>query len=148
MNVSSLLETFNSSLSKLNALCPPSKFEWLPTTCVWKRPYLVKATALLASGPCHKFIIGWHFMIWEKASCWPSLGPFTRYVRHIRTCLHSNEKILKKLMTYKLIMYLSDSLSNNFQLYRVSHSKPEKVILLWWGHRFWFLLIFWVLHVH
>ena len=107
LNVSSLLETFNSSLSKLNALCPPSKFEWLPTTCVWKRPYLVKATALLASGPCHKFIIGWHFMIWEKASCWPSLGPFTRYIRHIRTCLHSNEKILKKLMTYKLIMYLS-----------------------------------------
>ena len=33
-------------------------------------------------------------------------------------------------------------------LYRVSHSKPEKVILLWWGHRFWFLLIFWILHVH
>ena len=32
--------------------------------------------------------------------------------------------------------------------YRVSHSKEEKVILLWWGHRVWFLLISWVLHVH
>ena len=33
-------------------------------------------------------------------------------------------------------------------LYRVSHSKDEKVILLWWGDRFWILLIFWVLRVH
>ena len=32
--------------------------------------------------------------------------------------------------------------------YRVSHSKVSKVILLCWGHRFLFLLIFWVLHVH
>ena len=32
--------------------------------------------------------------------------------------------------------------------YRVSHSKEGKVILLWWGDRFWFLLIFWVLLVH
>ena len=30
--------------------------------------------------------------------------------------------------------------------YRVSHSK--EVIMLWWGYRFWFLLIFWILHVH
>ena len=33
-------------------------------------------------------------------------------------------------------------------IYRVSHSKEGKVILLWWGYRFWFLLIFWVLCVH
>ena len=33
-------------------------------------------------------------------------------------------------------------------MYRVSHSKEGKVILLWWGYRFWFLLIFLVLHVH
>ena len=32
--------------------------------------------------------------------------------------------------------------------YRVSHSKDWKVIRLSWGHRFWFLLLFWVLHVH
>ena len=32
--------------------------------------------------------------------------------------------------------------------YRVSHSKDEKVILLWWGYRFWFLLIFSILQVH
>ena len=32
--------------------------------------------------------------------------------------------------------------------YNVSHSKEGKVILLWWGYRFWFLLIFWVLRVH
>ena len=31
--------------------------------------------------------------------------------------------------------------------YRVSHSKDWKVILLWWGYRFWFLLLFWILHV-
>jgi hypothetical protein len=33
-------------------------------------------------------------------------------------------------------------------MYRVSHSKEGKVILLWWGFRFWFLLTFLVLHVH
>jgi hypothetical protein len=32
--------------------------------------------------------------------------------------------------------------------YRVSHSKEWKVILLWWGHRFWFFLIIRVLQVH
>ena len=32
--------------------------------------------------------------------------------------------------------------------YRVSHSKPGKVILLWWRYRLWFLLIFWILRVH
>ena len=37
---------------------------------------------------------------------------------------------------------------SNASIYRVSHSKDEKVILLWWEDRFWFLLIFWVLHVH
>ena len=31
---------------------------------------------------------------------------------------------------------------------REPHSKEGKVILLWWGYRFLFLLIFWVLHVH
>ena len=35
-----------------------------------------------------------------------------------------------------------------FPNYRVSHSKESKVILLWWGDRFWFLLIFRVLRVH
>ena len=34
------------------------------------------------------------------------------------------------------------------QMYRVSHSKVSKVILLWWGYRFQFLLIFWILWVH
>ena len=33
-------------------------------------------------------------------------------------------------------------------LYRVSHCKLYKVILLCWGYRFWFLLIFWILRVH
>ena len=33
-------------------------------------------------------------------------------------------------------------------LYRVSHSKVNKVILLWWRYRFRFLLIFWVQSVH
>jgi hypothetical protein len=32
--------------------------------------------------------------------------------------------------------------------YRVSHSKVNKVIWLCWGYRFWFLLIFFILHVH
>ena len=32
--------------------------------------------------------------------------------------------------------------------YRVSHCKLCKVILLCWGYRFWFLLIFWILCVH
>ena len=36
----------------------------------------------------------------------------------------------------------------NLLYYRVSHSKEGKVILLWWGFRFWFLLTFLVLHVH
>ena len=39
--------------------------------------------------------------------------------------------------------------SHNFDhTYRVSHSKPGKVILLWWRYRLWFLLIFWILRVH
>ena len=32
--------------------------------------------------------------------------------------------------------------------YRVSHGKVNKVNWLCWGHRFCFLLIFWILHVH
>ena len=32
--------------------------------------------------------------------------------------------------------------------YRVSHGKVNKVIWLFWGYSFWFLLIFWVLQVH
>ena len=39
----------------------------------------------------------------------------------------------------------------NFEInryYRVSHSKEGKVILLRWGYRFWFLLIFRILCVH
>ena len=35
-----------------------------------------------------------------------------------------------------------------FYSYRVSHSKVNKVILLWWGYRFQLLLIFWILCVH
>jgi hypothetical protein len=35
-----------------------------------------------------------------------------------------------------------------YRNYRVSRSKEGKVILLWWGYRFRFLLIFWVLCVH
>ena len=37
--------------------------------------------------------------------------------------------------------------NTNTLKYRVSHSKEGKVTLLWWGDRFWFLLIFWVLCV-
>ena len=36
----------------------------------------------------------------------------------------------------------------NSLTYRVSHSKVSKVILLWWGYRFQFLLILWILWVH
>jgi hypothetical protein len=32
--------------------------------------------------------------------------------------------------------------------YRVSHSKPGKVILLWWGYRFWFLPILGIIRVY
>ena len=32
--------------------------------------------------------------------------------------------------------------------YRVSHGKVKKVIWIWWGYSFWFLLIFWALCVH
>ena len=50
--------------------------------------------------------------------------------------LMPNHRITRKLPTFR---YLN---------YRVSHSKGWKVILLWWGHIFWFLLIFWVLRFH
>ena len=54
------------------------------------------------------------------------------------------------------ILYIRAKLGNlivvkticNFLTYRVSHSKPSKVILLWWRYRLWFLLIFWILRVH
>jgi hypothetical protein len=35
-----------------------------------------------------------------------------------------------------------------FSPYRVSHGKVNKVIWLCWGYIFWFLLIFFILHVH
>ena len=43
---------------------------------------------------------------------------------------------------------LQSRITPNLGKYRVSHSKEYKVILLWWGYRFWFLLIFWILRVH
>ena len=41
-----------------------------------------------------------------------------------------------------------ESHSDHSFFYRVSLSKASKVILLWWGYRFWFMLIFWFLWVH
>ena len=48
---------------------------------------------------------------------------------------------------YRQRFYFIQEVENPL-IYRVSHSKDWKVILLWWGYTFWFLLIFWVLRVH
>ena len=50
-------------------------------------------------------------------------------------------------MTWKQIVQQDFKIFTPLE-YRVSHSKEGKVILLCWGHRFWFFPIFWVLHVH
>ena len=54
-------------------------------------------------------------------------------------CMHQN--------TLSSIHYTHESIFV-YMYYRVSHSKVNKVILLRWGYRFWFLLIFCVLLVH
>ena len=43
---------------------------------------------------------------------------------------------------------MTDLLDKSSPIYKESHCKVDKVILLWWGGRFWFLLIFWILHLH
>ena len=80
--------------------------------------------------------------------------------------LHCNGKrsrncivIFKYLCKYYLFFLQKYDITLRFRLaaffrclqllvYRVSHSKDWKVILLWWGYRFWFLLVFWILRVH
>ena len=54
------------------------------------------------------------------------------------------------LITYfdNFVFGFSSLRLRDFLYYRVSHSKESKVILLWWGARFWFLLISRVLRVH
>ena len=37
---------------------------------------------------------------------------------------------------------------NRYLTYRTSHGKVDKVIWLYWGYRFWYLLIFGVLCIH
>ena len=62
----------------------------------------------------------------------------SKYIRDIRNIQSSgSNRVRFALHTLRL-----------FQIYRVFHSKEEKMILLWWGYRFWFLLIFWVLCVY
>ena len=49
--------------------------------------------------------------------------------------------------TYFNVYFLLDH-SQKWVKYRVSHSKVNKLIMLWYGYRFWFLLIFWILRVY
>ena len=59
--------------------------------------------------------------------------------------------VLKLLSTYALLLLLLRTpMLRSVQTevcYRVSHSKPGKVIFLWWRYRLWFWLISWILHV-
>ena len=72
-----------------------------------------------------------------------------RYLFRVSSMLGSgnfggwNKKLDKKVYMWLLVWFLGFKF-----IYRVSHSKVGKVILLWWGYRFWFLLIFWFLCVH
>ena len=60
---------------------------------------------------------------------------------HIRVGFHDfKNHIFSKNLPFDFFTFWED--------YRVSHSKVSKVILLWWGYRFQFLLIFWILWVH
>ena len=84
------------------------------------------------------------FLFTEKGNCtFPILACFYKW-------LLEEEK--KKKFTLIHFHWKLDETHKMYTRYRVSHSKVSKVILLWWGHRFWFwfwfLLIFWILHVH
>ena len=54
----------------------------------------------------------------------------------------------KKVQTFTFVLMLWSFYTGGLKYYRVSHSKVNKVLLLWWGYKFWFLLIFWILHFH
>ena len=47
-----------------------------------------------------------------------------------------------------LLIFLFKIVIWTYWTYRVSYSKPIKVILLWWRYWLWFLLIFWIVCVH
>ena len=72
-----------------------------------------------------------------------------------RTCciqkLKCLEQKLKRWCSKKLIFFILIPFYCQFhqcQAYRVSHSKEDKVFLLWPGYRFWFFLVFWVVCVN
>ena len=65
-----------------------------------------------------------------------------------RTTTPFTDYLCNKKRSWLFFIKKTSKLSTADLIYRVSHCKVNKVILLWWGDRFWFLLIFWVLHLH
>ena len=47
----------------------------------------------------------------------------------------------KKVQTFTFVLMLWSFYTGGLKYYRVSHSKVNKVLLVWWGYKFWFLLI-------
>ena len=76
-------------------------------------------------------------MLW----IWPVTLKYVRQILYLAPTVWEfsvSHSTIDKVCTCILDMY-----------YRVSHSKEWKVILLWWGHKFRFLLLlFWILNVH
>ena len=69
-------------------------------------------------------------------------------IKNIPQLFYNNSLFLRTYTEFIwVIVTLFVDLIENLK-YRVSHSKPGKVILLWREYRFWFLLIFWVLRVY
>ena len=73
----------------------------------------------------------------KSLPCWLS-----HFRRDRKTSICSS---LDRLHIYQIILSFSFyfDIANN----RVSHCKVNKVIWLCWGYRFWFLLIFFILHL-
>ena len=83
-------------------------------------------------------------LYWQKTICFCNMGISAAdkwFIYHepnlVWTCVSKWPKYWQ--LTWSKMCYY---------MYRVSHSKPSKVILLWRRYRLWFLLIFWILRVH
>ena len=104
------------------------------------------------------------YYLWSLTDClhigvFSSLLPWeasevlgSKIYRHfVKTLIFKKLHVCSLALTYLIIdlVYMTTLwLYSVHTIYRVSHSKVNKVILLWWGYRFQFLLIFWILRVH
>ena len=100
------------------------------------------------SKPGKAILLWWRYRLWFLLIFW-----ILRV--HEKGTFMPNSSVFIFLMLCAIYGSISQNLLNKFWiiltfrgLYRVSHSKVNKVILLWRGYRFWLMLIFWIPCVH